>query len=110
MGISRRQFIQGTATAGVVLSTSSLGKNRPHTNIVSATELLAPGSIVEASERLRAGSLSVVDLTEHYLACIREVNPQLNAFITIAEDEALESAAALDAELQQGQDRGPLHG
>ena len=108
MRISRRQFIQGTATAGVVLSTSGFGRRQD--GVASAAEMPAPASIVEAGEQLRSGSLSAVELTEHYLTCIKEMNPQLNTFITIAEEEALESAAALDLELQQGQDRGPLHG
>lgn len=110
MKISRRQLIQGTATTGIALATSNLSRNRSYSTAASAAEALAPNSIIEAGEQLRSGSLSVVNLTKHYLAGIKASNPQLNAFITIAEDEALESAASLDLELQQGKDRGPLHG
>ncbi len=38
------------------------------------------------------------------------MNPSLNAFITVLEDSARARAAALDAEMARGMDRGPLHG
>ena len=41
---------------------------------------------------------------------IAALNPQLNAFITIFEREAMEQARALDEERRQGRSRGPLHG
>lgn len=110
MRISRRQLIQGTATTGFALAASSLSRNRPYFTAANAADALAPSSIVEAGEQLRSGAISSVDLTKHYLAAIKASSPQLNAFITVAESEALESAAALDLELQQGTDRGPLHG
>jgi aspartyl-tRNA(Asn)/glutamyl-tRNA(Gln) amidotransferase subunit A len=44
------------------------------------------------------------------LARIAQLNPTLNAFITVFEGEAMEQARALDAELRQGRSRGPLHG
>jgi aspartyl-tRNA(Asn)/glutamyl-tRNA(Gln) amidotransferase subunit A len=44
------------------------------------------------------------------LARIAELNPSLNAFITVFEAEATAQARALDAELRQGRSRGPLHG
>src|SRR5687767_9843083 len=44
------------------------------------------------------------------LARIAELNPTLNAFITVFEHEAMDQARALDEELRQGRPRGPLHG
>lgn len=46
---------------------------------------------------------------------IRELNPRLNAYITVCEEEALQSAQQAEAELnaknrKSGRDRGPLHG
>jgi aspartyl-tRNA(Asn)/glutamyl-tRNA(Gln) amidotransferase subunit A len=41
---------------------------------------------------------------------IRMLNPSLNAFITVLEEEALSEARALDEERRQGRTRGPLHG
>ena len=41
---------------------------------------------------------------------IARLNPQLNAFITVFEAEAMEQARALDEEARAGRSRGPLHG
>jgi aspartyl-tRNA(Asn)/glutamyl-tRNA(Gln) amidotransferase subunit A len=67
-------------------------------------------TISETGERLRKGGLSCVALIEDTLRRIEERNEVLNAFITIAEDEAIERARMLDGELAHGRDRGPLHG
>jgi aspartyl-tRNA(Asn)/glutamyl-tRNA(Gln) amidotransferase subunit A len=69
-----------------------------------------PQDIREAGRRLREGSLTCVDLTQHYLGCIEKLQPVVNAFITVTASRALEEARALDAELKAGRDRGPLHG
>lgn len=69
-----------------------------------------PATITEAGRLLRNGSLTSEALTKQYLQRIKTLNPQLNAFITITEELALETAAALDAELKSGKDRGLLHG
>jgi len=41
---------------------------------------------------------------------IAQLNPALNAFITVFEADAMEQARTLDEELRQGRSRGPLHG
>ena len=41
---------------------------------------------------------------------IAELNPTLNAFITVFEADAMETARGLDDELREGRSRGPLHG
>jgi aspartyl-tRNA(Asn)/glutamyl-tRNA(Gln) amidotransferase subunit A len=69
-----------------------------------------PATIDEAGRRLRDGTDTIQGLTRGYLDCIRSLQPTLNAFIRVTEDIAMEQAAALDAELRSGRDRGPLHG
>jgi aspartyl-tRNA(Asn)/glutamyl-tRNA(Gln) amidotransferase subunit A len=69
-----------------------------------------PRSTVEAASRLRAGELTCVSLAERCLERIAARQPQLNAFITVTADLALATARERDAELQNGHDRGPLHG
>ena len=69
-----------------------------------------PGTIAEAGARFRDGSLSVEALTRYFLEGISARQPQLNAFITVTDDLALETAAAWDTELKAGMDRGPLLG
>ena len=49
-------------------------------------------------------------VTETYLSRIEALDPQLRAFITVTRDRALAEADAMDAELQAGNRRGPLHG
>lgn len=112
--LSRRHFIGRTAALGfsgaaASLFVKKLVRGKPAVASQAALSS-APSSIVEAGSRLRDGSLTAVALTQHYLECINSLNPQLNAFVTITAEQALARAAQLDAELSQGQDRGPLHG
>jgi aspartyl-tRNA(Asn)/glutamyl-tRNA(Gln) amidotransferase subunit A len=67
-------------------------------------------SLVEASELIRRRAISPVELTRAYLDRIRQLQPLVNAYITITEDLALAQAAQLEQELMNGTWRGPLHG
>ena len=68
-----------------------------------------PG-IYEVAPGLRAGNILAVDVVEACLARIEELNPRLNAFITVLNDEAREQAREADADIKAGRWRGPLHG
>ena len=63
-----------------------------------------------AGAALRSRQISCEELTKQALRKVEELNPSLNAFITITADAALEQARQRDAELATGHDRGPLHG
>ncbi|HZD31315.1 MAG TPA: amidase [Candidatus Angelobacter sp.] len=67
-------------------------------------------SLIEASAQLRDRKLSSLELTAICLQRIAELNPQLNAFITVTEDLAREQARQVDREIAAGGWRGPLHG
>ena len=67
-------------------------------------------TIEQAAASLRAREVSSVELVEESLRAIRQLQPELNAFITITADLALEQARRADEELAHGVDRGPLHG
>lgn len=56
----------------------------------------------EAAERLRQREITAVELTESVLARIREVEPRVNAYITLTEDLALEQAREADARFESG--------
>lgn len=71
---------------------------------------LVTETITSAAARLRAGRTTALELTERCLAAMAEHGARTNAFITVHETTAREAAARLDAELQAGRDRGPLHG
>ncbi len=71
---------------------------------------LANLSIVRAARALRDKELSPLELTEAYLRRIEELNPQVNAYITVTAERALEDARRATEELAAGKARGPLHG
>lgn len=66
--------------------------------------------IFEAGKRLREGSLTCLALTRACLTRIAERDHAFRAFTVVDEARALETARRLDADLQAGRDRGPLHG
>lgn len=70
--------------------------------------LFAP--IAEIAMRYRQGVLSPLEVTERTLARIAELNPTLNAFITVEANGARAAARQAEAELCAGIDRGLLHG
>jgi aspartyl-tRNA(Asn)/glutamyl-tRNA(Gln) amidotransferase subunit A len=67
-------------------------------------------SIREASVLLRSGQVSAVELTQECLARIEQLNPTLNAFITVTADSAMAEAHRAETEITRGEWRGPLHG
>jgi aspartyl-tRNA(Asn)/glutamyl-tRNA(Gln) amidotransferase subunit A len=69
-----------------------------------------PQSIPQISELLRKGSVSPVELTTACLARIENLNPTLNAFITVTAESALAQARRAEAEIRGGDWRGALHG
>ena len=54
--------------------------------------------------------VSSVELTKLYLDRIDELDSQLNSYLTVTSDLALESAAAADEAVHRGADLGALHG
>jgi aspartyl-tRNA(Asn)/glutamyl-tRNA(Gln) amidotransferase subunit A len=67
-------------------------------------------TVRELGERIRARSLSPVDLTEAYLARSEKLGPRLNAYATLTRDRAMTEARAAEKEIGAGKYRGPLHG
>jgi aspartyl-tRNA(Asn)/glutamyl-tRNA(Gln) amidotransferase subunit A len=67
-------------------------------------------SIGELSNRIRTKELSPVELINGCLARIDELNPRLNAFITVLGEQARDQAKQAEAEIKAGEWRGPLHG
>src|SRR5262249_21981002 len=77
---------------------------------------LAFASIDTVGKLFRKRKLSPVELTKLMLTRIEQLNPKLNAYITVAEESALAQAKIAEAELfvprgrVRRRDRGPLHG
>jgi len=69
-----------------------------------------PLTVKDAAARLRAGELSSVELTRAVLARADRLDGRLGTYLARFDERALAAAAAADAELAAGIDRGPLHG
>ncbi len=67
-------------------------------------------TIQQLSRQIRDRAISPVELTRDCLAGIENLNPKLNAFITVLADSALDQARRAEQEVQSGNYRGPLHG
>jgi aspartyl-tRNA(Asn)/glutamyl-tRNA(Gln) amidotransferase subunit A len=67
-------------------------------------------SISELAPRLRRKEISPVEITQQCLSRIEQLNPALNAFITVLSDSALREARTAESEILGGEWRGPLHG
>ncbi|MDP6821953.1 MAG: amidase family protein [Dehalococcoidia bacterium] len=64
----------------------------------------------ELAEAVRSRRISPVEITEAALRRIDSSQPILNAFITVAHDEAIAEARAAEKAVESGDELGPLHG
>jgi len=71
---------------------------------------LEHATIQEVAKLVQTQKISPVDLVNACLKRIEDLNPNLNAFITILADDAQAQAQAAEAEIKAGEWRGPLHG
>src|ERR1700722_2688080 len=67
-------------------------------------------SIAETAERIRRKEISPVELVRECLEKIDQLNPTLNAFITVTAESALSEAKKAEQEIRSGHWRGQLHG
>jgi aspartyl-tRNA(Asn)/glutamyl-tRNA(Gln) amidotransferase subunit A len=66
--------------------------------------------LCEAAEKIRQRAISCEELTRLALARARAIQPRVNCFISLEEDEALEAARRADAAVARGEPLGLLHG
>ena len=66
--------------------------------------------VAEAAKAIAEKDLSPVELMKALLDRIATLDPQLNAFIRLDGEAAMEAAKAAEAEATAGRLRGPLHG
>ena len=71
---------------------------------------LAFASIAELAPRLANKEISPVEVTEAALARLEQLEPRLNAFITVTAESARHAARAAEAAILAGHYLGPLHG
>jgi aspartyl-tRNA(Asn)/glutamyl-tRNA(Gln) amidotransferase subunit A len=67
-------------------------------------------TIAALAPRLRRREVSPVEVTHACLERIAQLNPKLNAFITVTAESALAEARTAEIEIARGEWRGPLHG
>ena len=67
-------------------------------------------TIESASKLLKSKQVSALELTKTFLERAKNLNKDLNAFITITEDNALEQAARVDEQISQNQELPSLAG
>ena len=75
-----------------------------------ASDELSWLSALEITRLIRARKLSPVELVDALLARIDRAQPRLNAYATVAAEEARDAAAAAEMAVQVGEELGPLHG
>ncbi|HUK52580.1 MAG TPA: amidase [Candidatus Binatia bacterium] len=78
--------------------------------VPASAEDLAFLSVAGLAALLRAKKLSPVELVRVYLERIARLNPRLNAFLTVPQENAIEEAERAEREIARGKWRGPLHG
>jgi Asp-tRNA(Asn)/Glu-tRNA(Gln) amidotransferase A subunit family amidase len=70
-------------------------------------------SLIDMAESVRARKVSPVELTDAHLSRIHELNPKLNAFVTVDGDRARNQAKLAESALgssAKSNSTGPLHG
>src|SRR5690349_19787805 len=73
-------------------------------------DTLEYASITDLAKSIKKQNISPVELVEACLKRIEDLNPKLNAFITVLHDQARQQAQIAEAEIKAGKWRGPLHG
>ena len=67
-------------------------------------------TIAEAARQIERKQLSPVELTTALIRRTEALDPQLNAYLLLTADRALDQARRAEQEIMAGQYRGPMHG
>jgi len=67
-------------------------------------------SAVQIAELVRKRSVSPVEIVEAHLAQIERLNPELNAFVQVDAERAVDAARSAAQSVSSGHEIGPLHG
>lgn len=78
--------------------------------VMKFSNIITEMSIVELSEAIQKKVISPVEVTLVTLDKIAEQNPELNAYITVNSEYAIEKAKQAEEEIQKGNYKGALHG
>lgn len=92
------------------LDRSSVRANANIVNKPANEEALAFLSVNELGALIRTKQISSVDLTKLYLDRLHRFDERLKCVVTFTDELALKQAKKADAEIANGNYRGPLHG
>ncbi len=110
-GMPRRDFIQ-TSAAGLLTMVPHLFSDGAPTQGVSTTAgqdlCFMPATALAAA--IRAKRVSPVEVVNAIYARIHEINPRINAFCTLTEEQAHRAAKGAEAAVMRGDPLGALHG
>ena len=67
-------------------------------------------TLSDTCRQLKSGALSSVEVTEHLLDRIKNLDPSLKSYVRVLADSALSTAQRLDSDRSAGKPLGPLHG
>jgi aspartyl-tRNA(Asn)/glutamyl-tRNA(Gln) amidotransferase subunit A len=67
-------------------------------------------TIAQASALIKSGKLSPVELTQAFLARVKQLDGKLNSHLLVLEEQALPDAKKAESEIAAGGWKGPLHG
>jgi Asp-tRNA(Asn)/Glu-tRNA(Gln) amidotransferase A subunit family amidase len=76
----------------------------------STDEELAFAPATELRGQIADGTVSPVEITELYLSRIERLDPQLNSYLTVTAEQAMEGARKAEQAVARGDELGPLHG
>jgi aspartyl-tRNA(Asn)/glutamyl-tRNA(Gln) amidotransferase subunit A len=83
------------------------GRGKEHT---MHTIDLSTLTLAQAATHIQQRTVSPLDLTQAYLERIEQLNPRLNAYVTLTTERAIANARRATEEIAAGRYRGPLHG
>jgi amidase len=64
----------------------------------------------ELAALIRDRAVSPLDVLDAHLAAVEKINPQLNAIVTLAAEQARDAARAAESAVMRNESLGPLHG
>lgn len=81
-----------------------------HQNICYMTADLVSLTALEQAHHIRSGALSPPELVQLYLERIEQIDPQLNSYVTVTAESALQQAQQMTARLGKGEALPPFFG
>lgn len=110
-GISRRLFIQ-TSTAGLLMTMHRplLGESSVSGRLAAESQDPCFMSANTLAAAIRAKTISPVEVIDALYARIHKLNPRINAFCTLTEEQARQNAKDAEAAVMRRDRLGPLHG